>query len=49
MATLEKHCRSDINRQTQLVNYLNENDRRRDSNWRETFPWLAKELNNVVQ
>jgi organic radical activating enzyme len=29
--------------------YLNENDRRKNTNWPETFPWLVKELQNVVQ
>ena len=28
--------------------YLDENDRRKNTNWTETFPWLVKELQNVV-
>lgn len=28
--------------------YLNEIDRRRNMNWKKTFPWLIKELNYVV-
>jgi len=32
----------------QLGIFLNEIDRRRDLNWKETFPWLVKELENVV-
>ena len=29
--------------------YLDENDRRKNTNWAETFPWLVKELQHVVQ
>lgn len=32
----------------QLGVLLNEIDRRRNLNWRQTFPWLEKEINNVV-
>lgn len=28
--------------------YLDELDRRRNTNWKQTFPWLIKELENVV-
>ena len=28
--------------------FLNEKDRRRGTNWQTTFPWLTKEMNNVV-
>jgi hypothetical protein len=28
--------------------YLDENDRRRGTNWKQTFPWLLKEITNVV-
>jgi hypothetical protein len=28
--------------------YLNENDRRRGTDWKQTFPWLLKEITNVV-
>lgn len=31
-----------------LFNFLNEIDRRRGVNWRQTFPWLEKELQHVV-
>jgi hypothetical protein len=31
-----------------LKTFLDENDRRRGSNWPSTFPWLAKELQHVV-
>lgn len=32
----------------QLGIFLDEIDRRRGLNWRNTFPWLEKEINNVV-
>ena len=32
----------------QLQTYLDELDRRRSLNWRKLFPWLAKEVRNVV-
>lgn len=32
----------------QLAIFLNEIDRRRGLNWRNTFPWLEKEVDNVV-
>ena len=31
-----------------LKTFLDENDRRRNTNWKTTFPWLDKELLNVV-
>jgi len=31
----------------QLLLFLNEVDRRRNTNWRTTFPWLTKELDSV--
>jgi len=34
--------------QQNLKTYLNEIDRRRNTNWRETFPWLTGVLDNVV-
>lgn len=33
---------------SKLKTYLDEIDRRRNTNWRELFPWLEKELENVV-
>lgn len=29
--------------------FLDEIDRRRNLNWQQTFPWIAQEVNNVVQ
>jgi hypothetical protein len=31
-----------------LKTFLNEKDRRRGTNWKQTFPWLEKELEHVV-
>lgn len=36
------------NELVKLRTYLDELDRRRNTNWRSTFPWLVKELENVV-
>jgi len=30
-----------------LVQYLDEKDRRRNTDWRKTFPWLSEHVNNV--
>jgi hypothetical protein len=38
----------DNNELSKLHTFLNEIDRRRNLNWRKTFPWLEKELENVV-
>ena len=32
----------------QLMVLLTEMDRRRSTNWKETFPWLVNEVTNVV-
>lgn len=31
-----------------LIHFLDEKDRRRNTNWRKTFPWLAEEIDHVV-
>jgi len=31
-----------------LKHFLDEKDRRRNTNWKETFPWLVKEIDHVV-
>lgn len=41
------HQRDDI-KIKDLVTFLNEIDRRRGLSWQQTFPWLAKEIDNVV-
>lgn len=38
----------DQNKINQLGIFLDEMDRRRNTNWREVFPWLTKELDCVV-
>jgi len=50
VSNLEKNCKNDPIKQRKLLEYLQENDRRRNSNWRKTFPWLVNilEKNNVV-
>jgi organic radical activating enzyme len=45
---IEKFSFNDRNRHKDLLMCLNEIDRRRDSNWQKTFPWLSKEIENVV-
>lgn len=47
---LKNNCKDNIIKQQQLCSYLNENDRRRNTDWRRTFPWLINilERNNVV-
>jgi hypothetical protein len=32
----------------QLIVLLTELDRRRNTNWKETFPWLVNEVENVL-
>lgn len=38
----------DFYKQQSLVKYLDKIDTRRNTNWKKTFPWLEKELANVV-
>lgn len=45
---IEGYNRDDT-RIEQLSVYLDEIDRRRNLNWKKTFPWLAQEVKNVVQ
>jgi hypothetical protein len=49
-ANLKNNCKDNIIKQQELYSYLDENDRRRNTNWRRTFPWLINilERNNVV-
>lgn len=48
MQKLKAQCKSNRSMQKRLLEYLNENDRRRNTVWRETFPWLEQELKYVV-
>lgn len=43
-----KSARSNPQEQSKLKTYLDELDRRRNTNWRETFPWLTGALDHVV-
>jgi hypothetical protein len=49
-AMLEKNCSNNTEQQHRLVEFFTENDRRRNTSWRKTFPWLVNilEKNNVV-
>lgn len=49
-AHLKNNCKDNIIKQQELYSYLTENDRRRNTDWRRTFPWLINilERNNVV-
>ena len=40
VSKLKKFCKKDTDRQNILINYLNTNDTRRTSNWKDVFPWL---------
>jgi organic radical activating enzyme len=42
--TLQRSCQHQIDRQRDLVAFLERNDQRRNLNWRQEFPWL----NHVV-
>ena len=51
MKTLQLQCNQTARQEDQLVKLrvvLDELDRRRNLNWRVTFPWLVKELEHVV-
>lgn len=41
-------CQKDQNKINQLSIFLTEMDRRRGTDWKTVFPWLVKEVNNVV-
>ena len=45
---LVESCEKNQEKIQQLAMYLDELDRRRNLNWRVTFPWLEKELDHVV-
>ena len=51
MKTLQLQCNQTQRQPDQLIKLrvvLDELDRRRQLNWRTTFPWLVKELEHVV-
>jgi organic radical activating enzyme len=48
MLTLKQNCQTNIIKQKELLEYLEENDRRRNTKWQQAFPWLVQELTNVV-
>ena len=51
VSKLQKNCTNDVARQQKLLNFLTVNDQRRNTNWRQEFPWLEKVFkdNHVVQ
>jgi len=50
VSKLKNNCKTNITGQRHLLDYLEKNDQRRNTNWRMAFPWLEKEFrkNNVV-
>jgi hypothetical protein len=41
-------CQRDQKKINQLSVFLTEMDRRRGTDWKQIFPWLVKEIENVV-
>ena len=41
---LREFCQDNKLKQHDLLQYINDNDKRRGTNWRATFPWLVKHL-----
>ncbi len=48
VSKLQYNCKININMQQKLIQYLDTNDARRESNWRQEFPWLVKKVDDVV-
>lgn len=48
VSDLKNRCQPHKQKQVELYNYLDQMDHRRNTNWQDTFPWLAKELQHVV-
>lgn len=46
---IQQHKVENSQRKFELINYLNGIDKRRGLNWKNTFPWLTKECEHVVQ
>lgn len=44
-----KNVQNDKDAKRDLKLFLDEKDRRRGTNWKTVFPWLAKEIDHVVQ
>ena len=40
VAKLKKNCKTDIDRQHNLLQYLDTNDYRRKTKWKDIFSWL---------
>ena len=48
LANLVRQSSPNIDELNKLKIFLNEKDRRRNTNWKTVFPWLIKELEHVV-
>jgi len=48
IGNLIENSQTDDIEKYKLKVFLNEKDRRRQTSWKQTFPWLVKELDNVV-
>ena len=46
--TTKNNSQNNNHKQQQLVEYLDKIDYRRGTNWKNVFPWVEKELKNVV-
>lgn len=46
VSKLKMNCKTDQHRQQKLADYLKENDKRRQSNWKNHFVWLEHQLNS---
>ena len=45
---IKQNAKTDLNKQKELIEILNEIDRRRGVSWRQSFPWLMEQYKNVV-
>jgi len=43
---LRVNCKQNLSRQSKLIEYLNANDTRRNTSWKNTFPCLNDQLKN---
>lgn len=41
VSKLKTNCKTDLDRQQNLLNYLDANDHRRKTKWQDIFPWLT--------
>lgn len=48
LVSIRHSSATDPHRGKELIKYLDEIDRRRNLDWKQTFPWLHREIDNVV-